>query len=151
RLLLRATTDPLTGLLNRQEFVRRAGAEIARAERTGSALALAMLDVDKFKSFNDRYGHQAGDRVLAAAAQAIAETVRGLDVGGRSGGEEFVVLLVNAAEASAGAAVDRIRRAISALEPPRVPETVTASAGVALHNGLFERASLSSLVKLADL
>jgi diguanylate cyclase (GGDEF)-like protein len=151
RLLLRATTDPLTGILNREEFVRRAGAEIARAERTGGSLALAMLDVDHFKSFNDRFGHQAGDRVLVAAAQAIAESARGLDVVGRYGGEEFVVLLVNAAEASSGAAVERIRAAISALEPPRVPERVTASAGVAVHNGLFERASLRSLVKLADL
>jgi diguanylate cyclase (GGDEF)-like protein len=106
--------------------------------------------VDHFKSFNDRYGHQAGDRVLVAAAQAIGETLRGLDLVGRYGGEEFVVMLVNSAEASSGAAVERIRSAVGALEPPRVPERVTASAGVALHNGLFERASLRSLVKRAD-
>jgi diguanylate cyclase (GGDEF)-like protein len=150
RLVLRATTDPLTGLLNRDEFVRRANGEIARAARNGTPLAVAMLDVDHFKSFNDRYGHQAGDRVLVAAAQAIGETMRGLDLAGRYGGEEFVILLVNAAESSAGAAVERIRAAIGELEPPRVPERVTASAGVALHNGLFERATLRSLVKRAD-
>jgi diguanylate cyclase (GGDEF)-like protein len=76
--------------------------------------------------------------------------MRGLDLAGRYGGEEFVILLVNAAESSAGAAVERIRAAIGELEPPRVPERVTASAGVALHNGLFERATLRSLVKRAD-
>ena len=69
-LLVRATTDVLTGLPNRATFLERAERELARAERSGSSLALVMLDIDHFKRFNDRYGHQAGDRVLAPGGRA---------------------------------------------------------------------------------
>lgn len=150
RVVSRATTDPLTGLPSRAAFFERAGAEIARAERLGRTLALVMLDVDHFKSFNDRYGHQTGDRVLQAAAHAIARTIRGIDVAGRYGGEEFCLLVVEVDEESAVPAVERVRAAISALGPPAVPERITASAGVAFHHGLFERASVAALLKRAD-
>jgi len=150
RLLLRATTDALTGIANRQEFLRRAEEEVRRAERTGSALAMVMLDLDHFKSINDRFGHPAGDRALIAAARAVAETIRGLDVVGRYGGEEFVVLLVNPAESSVMVAVERVRAAIAALAPPQVPVKVTVSAGVAIHNGLFESATVAGLIRRAD-
>lgn len=150
RIFAKATTDALTGLANRAAFLERATAEMVRAERTGRSCALAMLDIDHFKSFNDRYGHQTGDRVLVATAQAIAETVRGIDVAGRYGGEEFIVLFVESDEEAARAAVERIRAAISALAPPRVPETITASAGVAVHHGLFERTRVPDLIRRAD-
>src|SRR5664280_2495198 len=106
RLFTRATTDPLTGLLNRAAFEDRAQAELARAGRTGRGLALAMLDLDHFKRFNDRYGHPAGDAALTAVAGTIARTVRGIDAAGRYGGEEFIVLFVEA-DADAAAASDR--------------------------------------------
>ena len=150
RLFTRATTDPLTGLLNRAAFEERALAELARASRTGRSLAVAMLDVDHFKSFNDRFGHLAGDAALTAVARALARTVRGIDAAGRYGGEEFIVLLVEADAKAALQAAERIRAAVASLGPPRIPLGVTVSAGIAIHRGDFERTSLESLVARAD-
>jgi len=150
RLFTRATTDILTNLANRSAFLERARLEVLRAERTGRSLAVALLDLDLFKAVNDRFGHPAGDRVLAAAGLAIARTIRGIDLAGRWGGEEFVVLLVEADESTAGAAVERIREAIASSPPARVPATVTVSAGIAVHHGLFERTTIEGLVKRAD-
>ncbi|MEO8584756.1 MAG: GGDEF domain-containing protein [Acidobacteriota bacterium] len=150
RLFTRATTDPLTGLLNRAAFEERARAELARAGRTGRGLAVAMLDLDHFKSFNDRYGHPAGDAALTAVARAIARTVRGIDAAGRYGGEEFIVLFVEADVEAALPALERVRAAVAALGPPRIARTITVSAGVAVHQGLFENSSFESLVARAD-
>ncbi len=150
RLLVRATTDPLTGLANRAAFLERARLEVLRAERTGRPLAVVLFDLDHFKSVNDRYGHPAGDKVLAAAARAIARTVRGIDLAARWGGEEFAVLLVEADESTAGGVVERIREAVAAAEPPRVPAKVTVSAGIAVHHGLFERGTVEGLLRRAD-
>ena len=150
RLFARATTDPLTGLLNRAAFEERALAELARAGRTGRSLAVAMLDVDHFKSFNDRFGHLAGDAALTAVARSVARTVRGIDAAGRYGGEEFIVLLVEADAEAALHAAERIRAAVASLGPPRIPTGVTVSAGIATHRGDFERTSLESLVARAD-
>jgi diguanylate cyclase (GGDEF) domain len=98
----KATIDALTGLPNRATFLERARRELERAQRNGSSLALAMLDIDHFKRFNDRYGHPAGDRVLKDAGRAVAGAVRGIDLAGRYGGEELVLLLVDVdAEAAA--------------------------------------------------
>jgi diguanylate cyclase (GGDEF)-like protein len=150
RLFVRATTDALTGLANRATFLERARFEIHRVERTGRPLAVVLLDIDRFKAVNDRHGHPAGDRVLSGAAQAIARTVRGIDLAARWGGEEFAVLLVEADESTAGSAVERIREAVASLEPPRVPARVTVSAGIAVHHGLFERARVEGLIRRAD-
>ncbi|MCL4809546.1 MAG: GGDEF domain-containing protein [Thermoanaerobaculia bacterium] len=150
RLLERATTDALTGLANRATFLERARRELARAERGGSSLALALLDIDRFKRFNDRYGHQAGDRVLALAGRAVAGAVRGIDLAGRYGGEEIVLVLVDVDAEAALAAVERVRAAVARVEVPNVPEAVTVSAGLALHHGAFERADLPGLVRRAD-
>jgi diguanylate cyclase (GGDEF)-like protein len=142
RLFERATTDALTGLPNR--------VTLARAERSGSSLALALLDVDHFKRFNDRYGHQAGDRVLALAGRAVAGAIRGIDLAGRYGGEELVLVLVDVDADEAFAAVERVRAAVARVRVPNVPEAVTVSAGLALHHGAFERADLFALVRRAD-
>jgi len=150
RILLRASTDPLTGLANRAAFLERARVEVQRAERTGRSLAVVLLDIDRFKAVNDRFGHPAGDKVLIGAARAIARTVRGIDLAARWGGEEFAVLLVEADESTAGGAVERIREAVSALGPPRVAVSVTLSAGIAVHHGLFERGTVEGLLRRAD-
>jgi diguanylate cyclase (GGDEF)-like protein len=150
RLLARATTDALTGLLNRTAFRERARAEITRAERTGRPLALAMLDLDHFKGFNDAHGHPAGDSALIAVADAVTRTIRAIDVAGRYGGEEFVLLLVEADAVSAVRALERLRLAVAALEPPRVARRITISAGIAAHLPQFERATLEALVGRAD-
>ncbi len=149
-LFERATTDPLTGLLNRSAFRERARAEIVRAERTGRCLSLAMLDLDHFKAFNDAHGHPAGDAALVAVAGAIARTIRAIDVAGRYGGEEFILLLVEADAVAAVRAMERLRKAVAALEPPRVEKPVTISAGIAVHEPRFERATLEGLVSRAD-
>jgi diguanylate cyclase (GGDEF)-like protein len=150
RLLAQATTDPLTGLLNRAAFRERARAEIARAERTGRTVAVAMLDLDHFKAFNDAHGHPAGDAALSAVAGAITRTIRAIDVAGRYGGEEFVLLLVEADAVSAVRALERLRRAVAALEPPRVARPITISAGIAVFTPPFEHGSLEGLVARAD-
>src|SRR5512140_301041 len=150
RLFARATTDPLTGLLNRAAFRERARAEIARAERTGRPLALAMLDLDHFKAFNDAHGHPAGDAALSAVAGAVTRTIRAIDLAGRYGGEEFVLLLVEADAVAAVRALERLRKAVAALEPPRVARPITLSAGIAVHMPPFEHSTLEGLVARAD-
>ena len=150
RLRVQATTDPLTGLANRAAFLERARFEIQRAERSGRPLAVVLFDLDRFKSVNDRFGHPAGDRVLVGAATAISRTIRGIDLAARWGGEEFAVLLVDADESTAGTVVERIRDAVAAVAPPRVPASVTVSAGIAIHHGLFERSQVEGLLRRAD-
>jgi diguanylate cyclase (GGDEF)-like protein len=147
---VKATTDLLTGLSNRATFMERARLELERSGRTGEPLAVVMLDIDHFKAVNDRFGHPAGDRVLAGVAQGIQTRIRGIDLAGRYGGEEFILLLVNVEEADALAAVERIRKGVALLAPPKVPCSVTASAGVAIHHGRFEMARVEELVKRAD-
>jgi diguanylate cyclase (GGDEF)-like protein len=150
RLFERATTDPLTGLLNRSAFRDRARAELVRAERTGRCLSLAMLDLDHFKAFNDAHGHPAGDAALGAVAGVIARTIRAIDLAGRYGGEEFVLLIVEADAVAAVRAMERLRKAVAALESPRVARPITISAGIAVHEPRFERATLEGLVSRAD-
>jgi len=89
----RAETDALTGLPNRAEFERRAATMIERADREGSGACLLMIDLDRFKSINDTFGHASGDRVLADAARRLRSSVRDTDLVARWGGDEFVVLL----------------------------------------------------------
>ncbi|HVO52255.1 MAG TPA: GGDEF domain-containing protein [Thermoanaerobaculia bacterium] len=150
RLFERATTDPLTGLLNRSAFRERARSELARAERTGRCLSLAMLDIDHFKAFNDAHGHPAGDAALSAVAGAISRTIRAIDLAGRYGGEEFVLLLVEADAVAAVRALERLRKNVAGLEPPRIARPITISAGIAVHEPRFERATLEGLVSRAD-
>ena len=150
RLVEKATIDALTGLPNRATFLERARRELDRAQRNGSSVALAMLDVDHFKRFNDRYGHPAGDRVLKDAGRAVAGAVRGIDLAGRYGGEELVLLLVDVDAEAALAAVERVRAAIAEVRLPHVPDAVTASAGVALHHGAFDRCGVADLIRRAD-
>ncbi len=150
RLFTKATTDPLTGLFNRAAFLERARTELERTGRTGTSLAVAIIDVDRFKSFNDRFGHRQGDRVLVAVAETIQETIRGLDIAARWGGEEFVILYINVEEKGALIAIERVRAAISAIGLSRVPEKITVSAGITLHFGQFDKARIEELVHRAD-
>lgn len=126
--------DPLTGLANRRGIDARALA-LTAGEKAGP-FAVLMIDVDRFKPFNDHYGHPEGDRCLVAVAGAIREAVRsGIDVAGRYGGEEFLVMLPSASEAEALAAAERIRRAVEGLAVPHAAGefgVVTVSVGVAL-------------------
>jgi diguanylate cyclase (GGDEF)-like protein/PAS domain S-box-containing protein len=154
RLLALAGQDGLTGLANRRTFDDALGVEHRRALRDRTSLALIMIDVDRFKAFNDGYGHPAGDEALRRVSQAIADTLRRPgDVAARYGGEEFAVLLPNCDEGGAAIIADRVRRAVVALaieHDGAAARVVTISAGVAsVTPGLFD-GSLEALVSDAD-
>jgi diguanylate cyclase (GGDEF)-like protein len=109
-------TDPLTGLFNRRHFAARLEEEIARASRDGSSLTVLAVDVDLFKSVNDRFGHGAGDAVLQAVSLVIRRAVRFFDVCARMGGDEFVIVL-HGTEANALQTADRLRRRVANWQP----------------------------------
>jgi len=106
-------TDPLTGAHNRRYLEQRLCEEVSRAQRQGHPLACLFLDIDHFKQVNDSHGHQVGDRVLREVAERIKAQLRLSDTLGRYGGEEFVVLLVNANRSTAAVIAERIRQSIA--------------------------------------
>ena len=133
RLEKLATLDPLTGLYNRRFGLVRLHEEFSRSIRSKLPLAVAMIDIDHFKSINDTYGHIVGDRVLVRVAQAIRRTLREGDVLVRFGGEEFLLLLMSASQDDAARICERIRRAVSELTVQDGEHTiqVTVSLGAA--------------------
>ncbi|MEN8514213.1 GGDEF domain-containing protein [Burkholderia sp. RS02] len=108
-----AATDPLTGAANRRQFIERVEAEIALAKRNGAPFSLLSLDLDHFKAINDSYGHQAGDQVLQRFVNKCLDAIRPYDGVARVGGEEFMVLLPQAALDTAQSIGERIRAAIA--------------------------------------
>lgn len=134
QLAAAARTDPKTGLLNATAWQREADAEVVRAQRTSSPLALLLIDVDHFKRVNDGHGHLIGDEVLRALAAELRQQVRESDVVGRFGGEEFTVLLPRTDAADARGIAERLRASASrmsvAASDARIQ--VTVSIGVAL-------------------
>ena len=127
RLEAIARTDDLTGLANRRAWEELLPTELARAARDGAPLCVAMLDLDHFKAYNDEHGHQAGDRLLKAAAGVWRGSLRATDVLARYGGEEFVVVLPRCDLEDALVLIARLRKA--------TPDDQTVSAGVALWDG----------------
>ncbi|RKE23742.1 diguanylate cyclase (GGDEF)-like protein [Paraburkholderia sp. BL23I1N1] len=108
-----AATDPLTGVANRRQFIQSVEAEIARAKRHGAPFSLLALDLDHFKSINDSYGHQAGDQVLQRFVRKCMEAIRPYDGVARVGGEEFMVLLPQAALDTARTIGERLRASVA--------------------------------------
>ena len=144
-----ATTDPLTGIMNRRALLAALDVEQSRSERHGYPMALVMLDVDHFKSINDEHGHAMGDQVLDALGRLLAHHARKTDIVGRWGGEEFLIVLSGAPESGARIAAERIRAAVEEMtvldeKSQRVP--ITVSLGIACLemndsvDGLIERA-----------
>ncbi len=113
-LLRLASTDPLTGALNRRSFADRAQAELSRAKRYDRPSTLLMIDADRFKAVNDRYGHAGGDAVLKAFVATAGGCLRPSDLLGRLGGEEFAILLAETSATGAVVAAERIRAAVAA-------------------------------------
>jgi diguanylate cyclase (GGDEF)-like protein len=127
-----ATTDDLTGLVNRRRFIEALESEIVRAQTFKSPLSVVLGDLDHFKRVNDRYGHHVGDEVLRRFSDLVREHLRDVDVPGRLGGEEFAILLPETAAPGAVAVADRVRRSLGELRPtPDREDEVTASFGVA--------------------
>jgi len=125
-----AETDALTGLANRRRCVERMEHELARSQRTARPLCLVICDVDHFKAVNDTHGHNAGDDVLRAIAKELEARVRNVDLVGRWGGEEFVLVLPEAPLPGGRLVAERLRRAIESLTIEGPVEGVTISAGV---------------------
>jgi diguanylate cyclase (GGDEF)-like protein len=155
QLLNDARADAKTGLLNATAWEAEAAAEVARASRTSTPLAVALLDLDRFKLINDTYGHMVGDDVLKRIATTMTEVLRDYDLAGRFGGEEFVMLLPQTRAVDALRIAERVRAHIAQLPiyvpgaagAERVP--VTASIGVAaLDSG--SRRELAELLAAAD-
>jgi diguanylate cyclase (GGDEF)-like protein/PAS domain S-box-containing protein len=126
RLRELATTDPLTGLLNRRAFEERLTIEFAHAHRSGHPLSLLIFDLDNFKQCNDRHGHSGGDRTLCCFAEILRQTLRPNHILVRYGGEEFIALLPNTDECAAMHVGDRILEAVRQATWPFDPVTVSA-------------------------
>ncbi len=146
-----AISDPLTGLHNRRAFEVRLAEEVERARRSGLPFALLLVDLDHFKTVNDRFGHQVGDKALQAVAEVLKQAVRVVDLPARVGGEEFAVLLAQTAGQGALDGAERLRAAIADRRVVHQDATlgVTASVGVAwcpAHGDTGE-----ALVRAADL
>jgi len=129
--------DSKTGLLNAGTWEREAASEVARAVRTRTPLALVLIDIDHFKLVNDLHGHLAGDKALRAIAHTFKIFLRGYDLVGRFGGEEFALLLPQTSAADARQIAERVRKHIAATpisvdnDPATEPLQVTVSVGVA--------------------
>jgi diguanylate cyclase (GGDEF)-like protein len=146
--------DAKTGLLNVSTWEREAEAELSRSARTGTSLALAVADIDHFKSVNDTHGHLVGDKVLRAVADALTGQLRAYDRAGRFGGEEFVLLLPQTGEEDARSIAERLRRHVANMAVPIDDSDnarcvrLTISIGVSSTNGA--RCELTDLLAAAD-
>jgi diguanylate cyclase (GGDEF)-like protein len=148
-----AANDPLTGVLNRRGFHEAALRAVANGRRQRQAIAVAIADIDHFKSINDRYGHTAGDRTLHFISGCLTRGLRGGDVVGRIGGEEFALLLVNSSAQQAADAMERIRAEIATgFSEDGAALPVTASFGVAAipSGGASTEQSLAEALDRAD-
>jgi diguanylate cyclase (GGDEF)-like protein len=130
---LRAATDALTGLPNKRAVDDSLKRMFAQASRMVSPLSLILLDLDHFKSLNDRFGHPVGDQVLASVGAVMRSTLRDSDFAGRNGGEEFAVILPSTDTAGAREIADKLRLAISAITIPGLDLELTVSLGVAAY------------------
>jgi diguanylate cyclase (GGDEF)-like protein len=131
----RTFTDRLTGLRNYDYFSEVLRSELARVRRYGGCVTLVMLDLDRFKAYNDAHGHGAGNRLLQSVGHVLTREKRDADIAARFGGEEFALLLPGRGP-EAIVVAERVRQAIAdipvgALDRHRVPDIVTASAGIA--------------------
>jgi diguanylate cyclase (GGDEF)-like protein len=148
-----ATTDGLTGLFNRAHFDQFMVEQFAIAQRDRTCLSLLLLDVDKFKSVNDKYGHPAGDQVLRYLGKLLRSAARAQDVAARYGGEEMCLVLVGTPRLTAATVAESIRRAIVA-QPINIGADalpITASIGVASFEPGSPFKEVSHLLKAADL
>lgn len=146
-----ATTDMLTGVLNRQACLRVLADEIKRANRYERPLAVALIDIDHFKSVNDSYGHAVGDEVLTQVATVLAGNVRTVDRVGRYGGEEFIVVMPETDPDAGARSAEHLRRLVAGM-PAGVPDgarAVTISAGVAGGTGAGSL-EMDELLRRAD-
>ena len=153
QILQLATTDPLTGVLNRRAFMERMEEEIHRSRRTDSPLSLILSDIDFFKKVNDNYGHQAGDLVLLRFTEQLTLSSRPYDFVGRYGGEEFVVCLPGADKFQCGTVADRMRMRVEEMKimPQGGSESIRITASFGATSLLMDsKENVEALIKRAD-
>lgn len=148
QLHTQAITDPLTGLYNRLALMQQLNQAVARAKRADEPLSLLLIDVDHFKTFNDTYGHLAGDRALRRLAQIIRSTAREGDTTARYGGEEFVSVLPATPAEGAATVAERIRQAVFKAQWRH--RDITISIGVVTRQAGHPRCSAELLFQDAD-
>lgn len=150
RLRELAMSDQLTGVLNRRGFFESSAAQFAKRSENSGEIAIALFDIDHFKAINDKYGHPAGDKVIAEFAQRATRMIRPGDTFGRIGGEEFALLLPATTINEARLIVERVRAAFA--EMPMLFDqteiTATASAGISI--GQVQDTNLDRLISAAD-
>jgi diguanylate cyclase (GGDEF)-like protein len=147
-------TDPLTGLLNRRAFLRQAEQLKLVAERQQFPLSLALIDLDFFKQINDQYGHQAGDAVLRAFADAAKVTLRQTDIIGRFGGEEFILVSTQQDSATFAALLQRLQQSFvqRCQQHSQLGFDVNFSAGIAsiTQSNAIDNKTIEDAIRLAD-
>lgn len=152
RLEAMASTDPLTSLNNRRNLLGQLGREVERAKRYRKPLTLVMTDIDRFKHFNDTYGHQAGDGLLKMIGKLLQDSCRNIDTPGRLGGEEFLVVLPETTLDEAGVYAERLRSLVEKLGErlkKRYPvHALTISVGITSFNQ--EEDDLDSFIRRVD-
>lgn len=153
-LLRQALEDSLTGLSNRRAFMKRAAAELRRAERAGDSFAIVLTDLDSFKAVNDTYGHKVGDLVLQHFAGIMLQSLRSEDIIGRIGGEEFAIMLPRANAEKAFQVIERLRQATASTPCNYVDENeqdqslaFSASFGMVVTSGPW---NIDDLLREAD-
>jgi diguanylate cyclase (GGDEF)-like protein len=142
--------DPMTGCATRAEGLRRFEAELRRSERTRSSLAVALLDLDHFKSINDRFGHNTGDAVLSALGQMLLKTLRASDIRCRWGGEEFLLLLTDSSDERARRACETLRQRIEVTPVRASGHTVQMTASIGVTVAQPGAADIQRLLAQAD-
>jgi diguanylate cyclase (GGDEF)-like protein len=147
-----AYTDELTQLPNRRRFELRLEQELERARRYGGALSLALIDVDHFKLYNDRFGHPAGDRVLREVGWILKESVRSSDLAARIGGEEFAMILPETNDEDAVTFSRRLRSLVESFPFENVhgPESFAVTVSIGIAHLTDRTTTLASLVEAAD-
>lgn len=150
RLSKLAMTDPLTKILNRRAFFSRCAEEVERSKRYSRPMAIVMIDVDRFKQFNDMEGHLRGDEALKRIAHTLQTSLRKTDILGRYGGEEFILVMPETSLPNAVEICERLRAAIEELEfqGKEEPAYLTISVGVAAYPD--QGSDLESLAEAAD-
>lgn len=147
----RSVTDPMTGLFNHRYFQQEITQQIQKHERLGRLMSLAMCDIDHFKKINDTYGHQQGDIVIRAVAEAIRRSMRGkVDIPCRYGGEEFVVILPETPLAGAKIFCDRLRQAVEKLEFEFGGKQVRCTISIGISTYPDSAKEKKQLIELAD-
>jgi diguanylate cyclase (GGDEF)-like protein len=144
-----ATTDGMTGLVNRRQFIALAEAEWERSHRYHRNLCLLMLDIDRFKAINDNHGHYTGDEIIIIVAKLCLRQKRRSDVAGRLGGEEFAILLPETQGSDAYIFAERLRHLISAEYLSRNEGDISATVSIGMSSAA-EAGSVSELLKQAD-